>query len=67
MQLLKGMLQLDPARRLTAIEALASEWFDNIREDAVDQLIKADRQLKESQQMQNGLRDKRSEQSKSRA
>lgn len=36
LKLLKGMLRLDPAKRLSAAECLESEWFDDIREESVD-------------------------------
>jgi len=39
LQFLKGMLTLDPETRLTAVEALAEPWFDNLREPEVEQLI----------------------------
>ena len=42
-QCLRGMLELDHEKRLTAVEALAEPWFDNIREVEVEQLIQADR------------------------
>lgn len=35
-QCLKGMLELDPEKRLTAVEALAEPWFDDIREVEVE-------------------------------
>ena len=47
--MLKGTLELDPTKRLSAIECLAEPWFDEIREPEVDQLIKAHRQLKEQE------------------
>ena len=43
MQCVKGMLALDPEKRLTAAEALAEPWFDSLREPEVEQLIQADR------------------------
>ena len=46
LQVLRGLLQLDPNKRLTAIECLAEPWFDEIREPDVEQLIKAHQQLK---------------------
>lgn len=49
LQLLKGTLTLDPAKRLTAIECLAEPWFDEIREPEIDQLIRAHRQLKQQE------------------
>ena len=45
-QCLKGMLTLDPDQRLTAAEALAEPWFDNLREPEVEQLIQNDRARK---------------------
>lgn len=46
LQCVKGMLALDPDKRLTAAEALAEPWFDNLREPEVEHLIQADRQRK---------------------
>ena len=37
--LMNGMLQIDPAKRLTSIEALAHPYFDSVREDDVEELI----------------------------
>ena len=36
LQMLKGTLELDPTKRLSAIECLAEPWFDEIREPEVD-------------------------------
>jgi hypothetical protein len=33
---LKGLLRLDPSKRLTAIEALACSWFDDLRDEEVE-------------------------------
>jgi len=38
--LLKGMLVLDANKRLSAIECLAHEYFDSIREQKIEQLIR---------------------------
>ena len=35
-QCLKGLLHLDPEHRVTAIEALAEPWFDNLRDPEVE-------------------------------
>jgi len=35
-QCLKGLLHLDPEYRVTAIEALAEPWFDNLRDPEVE-------------------------------
>lgn len=48
---MKGLLRLDPSKRLTAVEALALPWFDDLRDEEVEQLIRADRILKEEQQL----------------
>jgi hypothetical protein len=40
-------LRLDPNKRLTAIEALACNWFDDLRDEEIEDLIQADRQMKE--------------------
>ena len=72
------MLTLDPEKRLSAVEALAEPWFDNLREPEVEQLIQQDRQRKaqraamvEHNQYSNihteGDRRRRGESSKSRA
>ena len=37
--ILNGMLTLDPEERLTAMDCLAHNYFDPIREPEVDQLI----------------------------
>lgn len=39
LSLLKGTLTMDPAKRFTAIDCLASPWFDNMREPEIDRLI----------------------------
>lgn len=39
MKLMKGMLTLDPKQRWTAIECLASPWFDNLRDKETERLI----------------------------
>jgi serine/threonine protein kinase len=41
LQVLRGLLHLDPGKRLTAIECLAEPWFDEIREPEVEKQIKA--------------------------
>jgi len=46
LQCVKGMLVLDPEKRLTAVEALAEPWFDNLREPEIEVLIQQDRQRK---------------------
>jgi serine/threonine protein kinase len=43
---LKGLLTLDPTKRLSAVEALAEPWFDELREPEVEKLIKAHQQLR---------------------
>ena len=53
LQMLKGTLALDPAKRLSAIECLAEPWFDELREPEVDQLIRAHRALKQQEQAQH--------------
>jgi len=68
------MLMLDPNKRFNAIDCLACSWFDSIREESVEQLIRTDRQMRDQQQLQreynNGsgqtLKEKRGESSKSR-
>jgi len=39
---LKGTLQLDPTKRFTALECLATSWFDDLREPEIDRLIEAE-------------------------
>ena len=51
LQMLKGTLELDPTKRLSAVDCLAEPWFDEIREPEVDQLIRAHRQLKEQERV----------------
>jgi hypothetical protein len=40
---LNGMLKLDPGKRFNAIDCLACPWFDSLREEEVEKLIRADR------------------------
>jgi serine/threonine protein kinase len=47
LQLLNGMLKLDPNKRFTAVDCLAAPWFDSIREEEVERLIKVHQQVKE--------------------
>ena len=75
LEVLRGMLMLDPNKRFTAVDFLSCSWFDNLREESVEQLIRNDRNIREQQQLQreynNGsgqtLKEKRGESSKSRA
>jgi serine/threonine protein kinase len=75
LEVLRGMLMLDPNKRFTAVDCLSCSWFDNLREESVEQLIRNDRNIREQQQLQreynNGsgqtLKEKRGESSKSRA
>mmetsp|Transcript_48967 Transcript_48967/g.36045 ORF Transcript_48967/g.36045 Transcript_48967/m.36045 type:complete len:82 (-) Transcript_48967:1330-1575(-) len=39
LNLMAGMLQMDPEDRLTAAECLADTYFDNIREPEVDVIL----------------------------
>jgi hypothetical protein len=41
------MLMLDPNKRFNAIDCLACSWFDSIREESVEQLIRTDRQMRD--------------------
>jgi serine/threonine protein kinase len=43
LNILNGMLIMDPNERLTAMDALAHSYFDPIREPEVDQMIMAHR------------------------
>jgi serine/threonine protein kinase len=52
LNILNGMLIMDPNERLTAIDALAHSYFDPIREPEVDQLIFQHRQLQEQKRAQ---------------
>lgn len=52
LDVLKGMLMLDPNKRFNAIDCLACSWFDSIREESVEQLIRTDRQMRDQQQLQ---------------
>lgn len=47
LEVLQGLLRLDPGQRVSAAECLAYPWFDDIREESVELLIKADRDKKE--------------------
>ena len=47
LNLLNGMLALDPEERLSAIDCLAHSYFDQLREPEVDQIITAYRTQKE--------------------
>lgn len=35
MELMKGMLEMDPTQRMTALEALDHPYFDGIRDDEI--------------------------------
>jgi hypothetical protein len=37
---MKGMLEMDPEERYTALECLADPYFDGLREPEVERLIK---------------------------
>jgi hypothetical protein len=40
LNLMKGMLEMDPNERYTALECLADPYFDGLREPEVEKLIK---------------------------
>jgi len=44
LSLMKGMLIMDPAHRFTALDCLAHEYFDGLRDSEVEQLIREQRQ-----------------------
>lgn len=37
---MSGFLEMDPAKRITAIEALAHPYFDGVRDDETNTLIR---------------------------
>jgi hypothetical protein len=41
--LMKGMLIMDPADRFTALDCLAHDYFDGLRDAEVEELIRAQR------------------------
>ena len=38
--MVKGMLEMDPEERYTALECLADPYFDGLREPEVERMIK---------------------------
>ena len=38
---MKGMLEMDPSDRYTALECLADPYFEGLREPEIEKLIKA--------------------------
>lgn len=40
LSIMKAMLEMDPADRITAIEALADPYFDGLRDAEVEKLLK---------------------------
>lgn len=41
---MSGMLKMDPRERLTALDALAHTYFDTVRDDEIEDLIKSRRE-----------------------
>lgn len=41
---MKGMLRMDPNERFTALDCLAHEYFDGLRDQEVEDLIRAHKQ-----------------------
>jgi cyclin-dependent kinase-like len=39
LSIMKAMLEMDPAQRITALEALADPYFDGIRDAEVEKLL----------------------------
>ena len=37
---MKGMLEMDPSDRYTALQCLADPYFDGLRDEEVEQLVK---------------------------
>jgi hypothetical protein len=37
---MKGMLEMDPANRLSALECLADPYFEGLREPEVERMVK---------------------------
>lgn len=63
--LLKGMLEMDPKKRLTALEALSHPYYDSVREPDVAALIKkaknravSQHSTRESKRSRSGIRRK---------